>query len=484
MFMALNDARSSAQPESNTRFPTKVDTRVTSVTKLKKNSPPPTVKTPGFKLVLRVQQVLETDRASRERLGQKTHEIQHKSGDMVPFAPEVVQVAQALFDEGFKNEKVPIKAVLRMALKFFYLADSAAPAIESDDDNEMPVTEENSPSLSDDSGVPLGDSQTSNSDAGDATPDSEEPALPVEHTPTPALESRRQEIEILYGDAKGVYFVHPAASMFPLVQGPAYDEILRSIDADGQQEPCVIDGKTFLDGRHRVIILNKLGRAPRIIQFAELKTELSPEAWIMTKNLQRRHLTDDQRLAIASRFQAWSKKASKRQRASAAAAESSQNSKKEHDDTHEAEDNQTTNPEETATSEFRQDSAENAGKRKRGRPPGQRSEAKALAKETKQSRYRSQKIKEIEKQSPELAEKIVNGQIGLKEAIRQLEQQKPKSTQSDHQPKADAMAKAVSNAQKSLSKLAAKLDENDLEAFWQQVASFATDQIKAGEASE
>jgi hypothetical protein len=107
--------------------------------------------------------------------------------------------------------------------------------------------------------------------------------------------------------------VHPLAALFPDLSADEFDKLKRDIQANGQLEPIVvsIDGKTLLDGRHRIKACIQLDRAPFVLNFSRVITEckkgasgheLTEEEYIWSKNILRRHLTDDQRAAIGLKW--------------------------------------------------------------------------------------------------------------------------------------------------------------------------------------
>jgi ParB-like chromosome segregation protein Spo0J len=95
----------------------------------------------------------------------------------------------------------------------------------------------------------------------------------------------------------GKYRVHPTASLFPLLEGNAYQELKKSIEQHGQQEPIVLQGDVLIDGRNRLKVLLDLGREPVVEEYS---SPLAVEEYILVQNLWRRHLTDDQRMMITT----------------------------------------------------------------------------------------------------------------------------------------------------------------------------------------
>lgn len=133
---------------------------------------------------------------------------------------------------------------------------------------------------------------------------------------------------------------HPLAGIFPLMEGEAFAGLVEDIRAHGQQEPIILHQGKILDGRNRLLALRSLGREPayeifglaietpnlaiaaalagRAVTDEELSRlpralwHLPPDftiagvpdvdalAFVISRNLHRRHLTDAQRALIAA----------------------------------------------------------------------------------------------------------------------------------------------------------------------------------------
>lgn len=92
---------------------------------------------------------------------------------------------------------------------------------------------------------------------------------------------------------------HPAAEIFPPM-GPAdFAALVADIKANGQREPIVIYDNQILDGRHRYRACQRLGIAPVTVEWAGPGT---PESFVISRNLHRRHLDASQRAMVAAAF--------------------------------------------------------------------------------------------------------------------------------------------------------------------------------------
>jgi N6-adenosine-specific RNA methylase IME4 len=92
---------------------------------------------------------------------------------------------------------------------------------------------------------------------------------------------------------------HPAADAFPLLEGPPFIALVDSIRADGLIEPISVDGSgVILDGRNRARACLELGIEPEtnVIELAD------PTAFIVARNLTRRHLSVSERAIVADRL--------------------------------------------------------------------------------------------------------------------------------------------------------------------------------------
>jgi len=92
---------------------------------------------------------------------------------------------------------------------------------------------------------------------------------------------------------------HPTAEIFPMMATADFDALVAGIEQNGQLEPIVTYQGMILDGRHRYRACQQLGRKPNT---TEWDGNGSPESFVISKNLWRRHLTVSQRAITAAKI--------------------------------------------------------------------------------------------------------------------------------------------------------------------------------------
>lgn len=94
------------------------------------------------------------------------------------------------------------------------------------------------------------------------------------------------------------YETHPAANIFPLLDGPELDALAEDIRAHGQRNPVIVIGTKVLDGRNRLLACARLGIEARFKQYEGN----DPVAFVLSENLHRRHLNESQRAMVAAKL--------------------------------------------------------------------------------------------------------------------------------------------------------------------------------------
>ncbi len=91
---------------------------------------------------------------------------------------------------------------------------------------------------------------------------------------------------------------HPAAEIFPLMEGEQYDQLVQDIRENDLQEPIWLHpDERIIDGRNRYRACLDAGVEPR---FQTWNGKGSLIQFIVSLNLHRRHLTSSQRAAAAA----------------------------------------------------------------------------------------------------------------------------------------------------------------------------------------
>jgi ParB-like chromosome segregation protein Spo0J len=88
--------------------------------------------------------------------------------------------------------------------------------------------------------------------------------------------------------------VHPAAEIFPLMGEADLQELAADIKAHGQREPVAFYRDQLLDGRNRWLACRLAGVDPETCEIDD-DDSFDPEAYVISVNAHRRHLTPEQR---------------------------------------------------------------------------------------------------------------------------------------------------------------------------------------------
>jgi hypothetical protein len=91
---------------------------------------------------------------------------------------------------------------------------------------------------------------------------------------------------------------HPLAGLFPLMTGPAFQDLCADIARHGLREPIVLHQDKVLDGRNRLVACIETGTPPAFREWGGP----DPVAFILSANLHRRHLDESQRAMVAAKI--------------------------------------------------------------------------------------------------------------------------------------------------------------------------------------
>jgi hypothetical protein len=96
---------------------------------------------------------------------------------------------------------------------------------------------------------------------------------------------------------------HPLANLFPLMEGAEFDELVADIKARGLCERIIVYDGAILDGRNRYRACLAAGVKPTIERYEKGCPELKdPVAWVISRNLRRRHLTPEDKIKILAQL--------------------------------------------------------------------------------------------------------------------------------------------------------------------------------------
>ena len=92
---------------------------------------------------------------------------------------------------------------------------------------------------------------------------------------------------------------NPLAALFPELLTEELTQLAQDIKQRGQLEPIILYNGQILDGWNRYRACGIAGVKPRIEEFNAKAAKRSPEEFVLSRNLRRRHLSVGQKAAIA-----------------------------------------------------------------------------------------------------------------------------------------------------------------------------------------
>ena len=94
--------------------------------------------------------------------------------------------------------------------------------------------------------------------------------------------------------------IHPYAELFPPMSLAEFERLCDDIEQHGLQVDIVVYEGKVLEGRHRYLACLARGTTARFRPYAGECG--SPLAFVVSRNLHRRHLTESQRAMVAARL--------------------------------------------------------------------------------------------------------------------------------------------------------------------------------------
>jgi len=118
----------------------------------------------------------------------------------------------------------------------------------------------------------------------------------------------------------GPYEIHPFADKFPLISGEEFDEMVADVREHGLRDPILLsaDGKMLIDGRNRYRACEAAGSTPRFKRLESHYDEAKILDLIVSLNVERRHLDAGTRAFLALDYKAAYAEAAKEAQAEAA----------------------------------------------------------------------------------------------------------------------------------------------------------------------
>lgn len=217
----------------------------------------------------------------------------------------------------------------------------------------------------------------------------------------------------------GSFTVHPAADLFPLLQGDEFAALVEDIKQHGQLEPVEILGGTdeILDGRNRYRACVEAGVTPRTIR--KHLSDQGPYEYVISKNLRRRQLTPDRAAMVAvAALPHLEKEAEKRKLATL---------------------KQNAAPESVGQKTDSRTIAEdrNAGK-----------STQKAAEQFGVSRHKVEQAKKVAKADPALADQVKAGEVKLADAAKSVTAKTIKEPKSDVDPQQTIIVRAEREARR------------------------------------
>src|ERR1700736_5930629 len=91
--------------------------------------------------------------------------------------------------------------------------------------------------------------------------------------------------------------LHPLCELFPPMSQSELQALAEDMRNRGQLEPIIVCNGKILDGRNRYRACEIAGVEPFTIEFSPTGADRTPEQYILSQNVLRRHMTQGQKAA-------------------------------------------------------------------------------------------------------------------------------------------------------------------------------------------
>jgi len=190
------------------------------------------------------------------------------------------------------------------------------------------------------------------------------------------------------------YLPHPAADLFPMLDEARLEQLAEDIAEHGQREPIRLYRGTILDGRNRYAACRIAGVKPK---FEQADDAIDPWAYVWSLNGERRDLTAERRYLIWKRVNEYSEEWQAEQKRIQDEANRKRSETQKHIPKKEASERLPTNS-------------------------GQRSvTASAKATASKTNRGAVERMDKLDRDRPDLAEKVIAGEMKPAKAVREMQ---------------------------------------------------------------
>src|SRR6266446_3537007 len=95
------------------------------------------------------------------------------------------------------------------------------------------------------------------------------------------------------------YQLHPLCGLLPPMSEAELQPLAEDIKTNGQLEPIIVYKGKILDGRNRYRACEIANVKPLTIEFSPTETHRTPEEYVLSQNVLRRHMTQGQKATVA-----------------------------------------------------------------------------------------------------------------------------------------------------------------------------------------